>query len=239
MSKLIDLFASTKLMGYETYHLLLRVVFNGIFIKAFHSEFEVIDFYSVKTDTRWIKTYPKLSLFYIIDKALTSSVSRLKLDLALKKNSFRFYKGFYHICRIFLPSKPVQRQIQRTAYNLNAIFACNHFSRQFFAYNYGLWLFNCYMYGQHALCICIYAMMHGGLINIVFCFSYSLPDLYWMNAKHVLNKPSVFIRNISAKFAYRICLRMPPFWKLWGIVAGDRFLNGILTRENTFTSEKK
>ena len=85
MSKLIDLFASTKLIGYETCHLLLRVVFYGTYIKAFHSEFEVIDFYLVKTDARWIKTYPKLSIFYIIDKALTSSASRLKLDRLLKR----------------------------------------------------------------------------------------------------------------------------------------------------------
>ena len=51
MAKLIDLSAITKLTGYETSHLLLRFVFNEIFIEAFHSEFEVIDFYSVKTDT--------------------------------------------------------------------------------------------------------------------------------------------------------------------------------------------
>ena len=51
MSKLIDLSAITKLIGYETSHSLLRFVFNELFIDAFHSEFEVIDFYSVKTDT--------------------------------------------------------------------------------------------------------------------------------------------------------------------------------------------
>ena len=101
MSKLIDLFASTKLIGYETYHLLLRVVFNGIFIKAFHSEFEVIDFYSVKTDTRWIKTYPKLSLFYITDKALTSSASRLKLDRLLTRIAFVSIKVFITYVEFF------------------------------------------------------------------------------------------------------------------------------------------
>ena len=50
MSKLIDLSGITNLIGYEPYHSLLRFVFNEIFIDAFHSEFEVIDFYSVKTD---------------------------------------------------------------------------------------------------------------------------------------------------------------------------------------------
>ena len=79
MSKLIDLSGITKLIGYETYHSLLRFVFNEIFIDAFHSEFEVIDFYSVKTDTSWIKTYPKLPLLYITEKALTNSASNLKL----------------------------------------------------------------------------------------------------------------------------------------------------------------
>ena len=51
MSKLIDLSGITKLIGYETSLLLLRFVFTEIFIEAFHSEFEVIDFYSVKTGT--------------------------------------------------------------------------------------------------------------------------------------------------------------------------------------------
>ena len=90
MAKLIDLSAITKLTGYETSHLLLRFVFNEIFIEAFHSEFEVIDFYSVKTDTSWIKTYPKLPLLYITGKALTNSASNLKLHSHLKQLVFSF-----------------------------------------------------------------------------------------------------------------------------------------------------
>ena len=90
MSKLIDLSGITKLIGYETFHLLLRFVFNEIFIEAFHSEFEVIDFYSVKTDTSWIKTYPKLSLLHITEKVLTNSASHLKLHMLLKQLVFSF-----------------------------------------------------------------------------------------------------------------------------------------------------
>ena len=86
MSKLIDLSGITKLIGYETFHLLLRFVFNEIFIEAFHSEFEVIDFYSVKTDTSWIKTYPKLSLLHIIEKASTSRAIHLKLQRLWKRS---------------------------------------------------------------------------------------------------------------------------------------------------------
>ena len=177
MSKLIDLSGITKLIGYKTYHSLLGFVFNEDFIEAFHWEFEVIDLYSVKTETSRIKAYPRLSLLYITEKASTSSASHLKLHRLLKR-SFLISIMVFITCRFFLNSKPVQRQIQRTPYNLNSIFACNYFPHQFFAYNFGLLLCNCYMYGQHALCICIYAMMHRGLTNIVFGFSQSLSDLY-------------------------------------------------------------
>ena len=171
MSKLIDLSGITKLIGYETHHSLLRFVFNEIFIEAFHWEFEVIDLYSVKTDTSWIKTYAKLSLLYITEKASTSSASHLKLHRLLKRSFLISLMVFITCVEFFLSSKPVRRQIQRMLYNLNSIFACNYFSRQFFPYNFGLWLCNCYMYRQHALYICIYAMMHRGLTNILFCFS--------------------------------------------------------------------
>ena len=86
MAKLIDLSAITKLIGYKTSHSLLRFVFNELFIEAFHSEFEVIDFYSVKTDISWIKTYPKLSLLYITEKASTSSANHVKLHRLLKRS---------------------------------------------------------------------------------------------------------------------------------------------------------
>ena len=68
--------------------------------------------------------------------------------------------------RNVLSSKPVSRQVQRTAYHLNAIFSCNYFSSGFFEYDYGLWLRNFYSYAQHALCIFVHAMMHSVLVNI-------------------------------------------------------------------------
>ena len=86
MSKLINLSGITKLIGYETSLLLLRFVFTEIFIEAFHSEFEVIDFYSVKTGTGWIKTYPKLSPLHIIEKASTSRASYLNLQRLWKRS---------------------------------------------------------------------------------------------------------------------------------------------------------
>ena len=105
MPKLIDLPGITKLIGYETYYSLLRFVFNEIFIEAFHWEFEVIDLYSVKTDTSWIKTYPKLSLLHITEKASTSSASHLKLHRLLKRSFLISLMVFITCVEFFLSSK--------------------------------------------------------------------------------------------------------------------------------------
>ena len=105
MSKLIDLSGITKLIGYKTYHSLLGFVFNEDFIEAFHWEFEVIDLYSVKTETSRIKAYPRLSLLYITE-ASTSSASHLKLHRLLNR-SFRISIMVFITCRFFLNSKPV------------------------------------------------------------------------------------------------------------------------------------
>ena len=58
MSKLIDLSGITKSIGYKTYHSLLRFVFNKVFIDAFHSEFEVIDFTQLKQTVVELKLIP-------------------------------------------------------------------------------------------------------------------------------------------------------------------------------------
>ena len=106
MSKLIDLSGITKLIGYKTYHSLLGFVFNEDFIEAFHWEFEVIDLYSVKTETSRIKAYPRLSLLYITEKASTSSASHLKLHRLLNR-SFLISIMVFITYRFFLNSKPV------------------------------------------------------------------------------------------------------------------------------------
>ena len=100
MSKLIDLSGITKLIGYKTYHSLLGFVFNEDFIEAFHWEFEVIDLYSVKTETSRIKAYPRLSLLYITEKASTNSASHLKLHRLLNR-SFLISIMVFITCRFF------------------------------------------------------------------------------------------------------------------------------------------